>query len=241
MSDDSQLVAELFTRAAAVSIHFSHQGHSAIAPYHSPTWSHQSPGIMSDIEEGLLVFDRYDEEFTTLRNQIQKSLDDEPMNPYTENLLQQCQDLLKQMALEARSLKQPQLTKRVKDYKGDYAQLVSQYERQGLMSGQGRGGDNDSQRQTEDMLSNQNDTLERARRTMQETEAVALEITEELGQNRETLMSAHGRVREVSGLTGRARRILNTMTQRALQQKMIVYAVGGGLCLAFLVILWMMW
>ena len=54
------------------------------------------------------------------------------------------------------------------------------------------------------MLGAQNDTLERTRRTMQETEAVAIEITEELGQNREKLISAHGRVCEVSGLMGRA-------------------------------------
>mmetsp|Transcript_13983 Transcript_13983/g.18230 ORF Transcript_13983/g.18230 Transcript_13983/m.18230 type:complete len:199 (+) Transcript_13983:299-895(+) len=198
---------------------------------------------MTDIESGsenLLVFDRYDEEFNTLTQQIQKSLDEEPMNPYTQNLLQQCQDLLKQMALEARSLKQPKLLQRVKEYKSQHAQLVSQYERQGLLSGHG-GDEEDSRRRTEDMLSNQNDSLERARRTMQETEQVALEITEELGQNRETLMSAHGRVKEVSSLTGRARRILNTMTQRALQQKMVVYAVGGGLVLAFMIMLWMMW
>eukprot|EP00522_Entomoneis_paludosa_P017725 CAMPEP_0172462090 /NCGR_PEP_ID=MMETSP1065-20121228/42737_1 /TAXON_ID=265537 /ORGANISM="Amphiprora paludosa, Strain CCMP125" /LENGTH=199 /DNA_ID=CAMNT_0013217643 /DNA_START=107 /DNA_END=703 /DNA_ORIENTATION=+ len=199
---------------------------------------------MADLEsgsEGLLVFDRYDEEFNTLTEQIQRSLDEEPMSPYTQNLLQQCQDLLKQMALEARSLKQPKLLQRVKDYKSHHAQLVQQYERQGLLSGQNLNDDEESRRQTEDMLSNQNDTLERARRTMQETEQVALEITEELGQNRETLMSAHGRVKEVTTLTGRARRILNTMTQRALQQKMVLYAVGGGLVLAFFVILWMMW
>ena len=91
------------------------------------------------------------------------------------------------------------------------------------------------------MLGAQNDTLERARRTMQETEAVALEITEELGQNREKLISAHGRVREVQGLTGRARRILTSMSQRAVQQKMILYAVAIGLCLAFVILIWSMW
>mmetsp|Transcript_18483 Transcript_18483/g.39915 ORF Transcript_18483/g.39915 Transcript_18483/m.39915 type:complete len:201 (-) Transcript_18483:217-819(-) len=199
---------------------------------------------MGDIESGareaLLVFDRYDEEFNTLTEQIQHSLNEEPMNPYTDNLLRQCQDLLKQMALEARSLKQPTLLQRVKDYKSQHAQLQQEYERQGLL-GRHNDDDEESRRRTEDMLSDQNDTLERARRTMQETEQVALEITEELGQNRETLMSAHGRVREVSSMTGRARRILNTMTQRALQQKMILYAVGGGLVLAFFFILWMWW
>jgi vesicle transport through interaction with t-SNAREs 1 len=93
----------------------------------------------------------------------------------------------------------------------------------------------------EELMAAQNDRLERARRTMQETEQVALEITEELGNNRETLTSAHGRIREVSGLTGRAKRVLNRMSQRALQQKMILYAVAIGLVVVFFLLLWMMW
>ena len=76
---------------------------------------------------------------------------------------------------------------------------------------------------------------------MQETEQVALEITEELGNNREKLMSAHGRVREVGGLTGRARRILYGMNQRAMQQKLVMYGVAVGLVVGFTVLLWTMW
>ena len=93
----------------------------------------------------------------------------------------------------------------------------------------------------EDTLAQQNDTLERARRTMMETETTALEMTEELGQNREKLISAHGRVREVTGMTGRARRILYSMNQRAMQQKAVLYAVSVGLVLGFFILLWAMW
>ena len=76
---------------------------------------------------------------------------------------------------------------------------------------------------------------------MQETESVALEITEELGHNRERLVSAHGRIREVSGMTGRARRLLSTMSQRAVQQRLIMYGVAVGLVLGFLILLYSMW
>jgi vesicle transport through interaction with t-SNAREs 1 len=51
-------------------------------------------------------------------------------------------------------------------------------------------------------------------------------------------MSAHGRVREVSGMTSRAKRLLNSMSQRAVQQKMIMYGVSIGLVLGFLILLY---
>ena len=176
-------------------------------------------------------FDRYDEEFTSLIQQIQKDLDDSGDPKYTNNLLQQCDDLIKQMALEARSVgeadRKRQMLAKVKQCKTQYQDLVQQSDRQGLLGANGasNGGGSAKERlllqKNEEMMSAQNDRLERARRTMQETEQVALEITDELASNRETLTSAHGRIRDVSGLTGRAKRMLNRMSQRALQQKMI--------------------
>ena len=71
-------------------------------------------------------------------------------------------------------------------------------------------------------------------------EEVALEITTELGRNRETLESAHGRVREMSGLTNRARRLLQNMSRRATQQKLALYAVGGIIVVTVAIILWNM-
>lgn len=80
--------------------------------------------------------------------------------------------------------------------------------------------------QTNESLQNQNSTLENARRVMAETEDVAMDITQELARNRETMESARGRVRNVSGLTNRARRVLVSMRRREVQQKMVVYGVG---------------
>ena len=148
------------------------------------------------------------------------------------------------MALEARSQPpnlKPKLLAQVRTCKSEYQALKQRADKQSLMS---TGSTSQSERlllqKTEDTLAQQNDTLERARRTMAETESVALEITEELGNNRATLLSAHGRVREVSGLTGRARRILAAMNQRAVQQKMITYGVAVGLIFSFFFLLWAM-
>jgi hypothetical protein len=156
------------------------------------------------------------------------------------------------MALEARSAHDPAskraMLDKVRDYKNRHQSLQQESERHSLLgSGGGAGGSLQSQKErlllqkNEDTLAQQNETLERARRTMQETEAVAMEITDELGHNRERLASAHGRIREVSGLTGRARRILVSMNQRAVQQKLIIYGVAIGLLMGFLFMLYSLW
>jgi predicted RND superfamily exporter protein len=205
---------------------------------------------MSD--DDILSFERYDDEFSSIMEQIRTSLAQQPPGTLTRNLLQQCDDLIQQMALEARSVSDSAvkrtLLQKVRTYKSEWQTVSEQSEKQGLLegaAGTGGGGDNSNSRQylqkNEDTLHSQNDTLERARRTMQETEQVALEITEELGNNREKLMSAHGRVKEVGGMTGRARRILFAMSKRQMQQKMIMYGVAVALVLVFIILLYSMW
>ena len=89
-----------------------------------------------------------------------------------------------------------------------------------------------------DTLQSQSDTLANARSIMAETEGVALEITEELGRHRETIASAHGRVRQVTGMTNRARRIVQSMSRREVQQKLILYGVAGTIVLVFLMLVY---
>jgi vesicle transport through interaction with t-SNAREs protein 1 len=197
-------------------------------------------------DASAVSFERYDDEFSSLIRQIETSLNEEPPNQYTRNLLQQCDDLIKQMALEARSVSNANLKRellaKVRTCKSQFQSLQQQSERQGLLSNTSTvNGQKERLLRNEDSLMRQNETLDRARRTMQDTESVALEITEELGQNREKLQSAHGRIREVGGLTGRATRVLYSMNQRAMQQKVILYGVAIGLVLAFFVMLWLMW
>lgn len=207
-------------------------------------------------------FERYDAEFSGLMRQIEASLEEQQQqqpngndDTFTASLVRQADDLIKQMAVEARgmgadhaALKRTMLDK-VRSLKAELTILQTKYEKGGLFRVSSNNNNNKSdrdkllmqQKRTDDMLSNQNETLERARRSMEETEQVALEISSELSANRETLMSAHGRVQQVSGLTGRAKRILSSMNQRAVQQKLVVYGVGVGLVLGFLVLLYTLW
>jgi hypothetical protein len=189
-------------------------------------------------------FEEYELEYSSVFHEAQASGD--------SSLIQSCEDLLKQMAVEARSLPDAKVKRnlldQVKQRKVALQMLHQDLERQDLL-GDNSVGSNGSAAQrerlllqkNEDSLTNQNDNLDRARRTMEETEAVALEITSELESNRGKIQSAHGRVREMGGLTGRARRILISMNQRAVQQKMMVYGVGIGLVLTFAMMLYWMW
>jgi hypothetical protein len=110
------------------------------------------------------------------------------------------------------------------------------------LGGGGRNHNNNGSKQhllsNSQSLQNQSETLANARSIMAETEGVALEITEELGRHRETISSAHGRVRQVTGMTNRARRIVQSMSRREVQQKLILYGVGGTIILVFLMLLY---
>jgi len=175
------------------------------------------------------------------------------------NLLLQADDLLKQMGLEARgvedsSVKRDLLGKvrvcktRLANLRDDYDAAKGFVERNSLgLNGDiesGRNGSRSSNGGKERLLSNtdqlqsQSDTLANARSIMAETESVALEITEELGRHRETISSAHGRVRQVTGMTNRARRIVQSMSRREVQQKLILYGVAGAIIIVFLMLIW---
>jgi len=165
-----------------------------------------------------------------------------------QNLLTQAKDLIQQMSIEARGmtndrdlkdecLKKVRICKaNLSNLEDDIKSLHSQLDRVALLnnpssSQKGGGGGLSSDHrerllQTNESLQNQNSTLENARRVMAETEDVAMDITQELARNRETMESARGRVRNVSGLTNRARRVLVSMRRREVQQKMVVYGVG---------------
>lgn len=172
-------------------------------------------------------------------------------------LLSQAKDLLKQMTIESRSVDGKEIKaecqKIVRVAKGNHANLVddvkavqNEVDRQSLLTGSrdieaGGSGKNSAVREhllhTTNTLQSQNSTLENARRVMAETEDVALEITEELSRNREAIESASSRVRGVSSLTNRARRVLVNMQRREVQQKMIIYGIGVGIFIAFLVMM----
>lgn len=205
-----------------------------------------------------IPFERYDDEFQSLTNQIKSSLRDEDNIEFTSSLLSQCDDLLKQMSVEARGVDDSNVKRdllaNVRQCKSTLSALRDEFkskkgahERAHLLINAGgpNGNTNESKNaskerllQAHGQLLQQNDTLDRARRVMADTEEVGLEITAELARNRETLETAHGRVREVSGLTNRARRLLQNMSRRAVQQKLALYTIGVIIVFVIGIILW---
>jgi len=207
------------------------------------------------------TFQRYDEEYSTLIKEVKDSFDGgykdeesggsggETLKISAGDILDQCNELLQQMALEARSVQdvllKRELLGKVRNYKNEIQTLTDKNNKQSLMSsarGNGVGGGNSSASQNRErlleqqqMIQNQNDQLDSARRVLQETEQVALEIGEELHSNRATIESAHGRVRQVTTLTGRARRVVASMNQRAVQQKMLLYGLAASVVIVFFI------
>jgi hypothetical protein len=185
--------------------------------------------------EATLQFEAYYEEYECLLEQITSPTDTATITTTTtttnaaqqEALFRQCHELLQQLAVEARgvddSLTKRDLLQRVKQEKSRLLALEQEHEKLQLMTGaSGCGaaaGANRSQQQhqqlhkNEDTLARQNETLERARRTMQETEEVGLEVTHELGQNRAKIESTKGRVGELTSLTDQAGNLLKSMSK----------------------------
>jgi len=166
-------------------------------------------------------FKRYLEEFQSLMAQIQQTLaqnthkDDESVS----SLLSQCDDILKQMSIEAREVEdddmKQELLATVRMSKSQLAALRQEYQRNlstqektSLFAGKER------LYRNEEMAQRQQDTLERARQTMADTEIVGNEITAELAQQRETLEHSQANVSTVSTLTDKAASIIKTMSRR---------------------------
>ena len=193
----------------------------------------------------MSIFDRYDEEYKGLTQQIQASLsslsydtaDSATTITLAAGLLKQADALIKQMDMESREAADPSLKALTKTYKKTLQGLKSDYEnakvkadREGLLGGaggEGSGGLNGEHRgrlqDTNDKLGRQNETLDKARRAMAETEDVALEITDELARNREKIQSSRDKVMDVSGMTNQARRLVQSMSKRETQQKIMMY------------------
>jgi vesicle transport through interaction with t-SNAREs protein 1 len=201
------------------------------------------------MSHSYLPFQRYDDEFKSLTQHVQESLQEfeDEESGQTGALLSQCDELLQQMALEARSVGEAglkrELLKQVRTCKSELQALKDDHNKQSLMSS-ARSGSGSSHRerllQQQDSLTKQNSQLDNARKVLEETEQVAMEIGEELSHNRETIESSHGRIRQVTSLTGRARRVVQSMSRRAVQQRVLLYGISASVIIVFILLLWWM-
>lgn len=195
----------------------------------------------------MSIFDAYDSEFSALSQDISKNISEYrtySSNPekssnlvkHVDALLIQAGDLVKQMEVEIRShdsATRKVLSEKITQYKKSLSSLRSDFERARTESQRANlsmdsksVADRERFKNVNDKLSRQNDMILNAQRTVGETEDVALEITTELAKNREKIESAHSKVREFSGMTDSARRLIHSMNKREVQQKFVMVALA---------------
>lgn len=105
----------------------------------------------------------------------------------------------------------------MKEYKAQLANLRTEYERAALLKIDNNNPNNKESSSIIDSRStvrSQNETLLNARNAIAETEGVAMDITDDLSRQRETMNSAHGRVGEVSDMAEKGDGILRGMLRR---------------------------
>lgn len=149
------------------------------------------------------AFEGYVEEFTSLMKEVETSSNQ-------SEVLQQAHDLLQQLTVEARGMESDKKTylDRVKVYKSQWQAAKLDVDHKNLMERQGSSSGQKSQlQQTEDAIARQNASLAQAAASIHKTEELAMSITENLAENRETLERSHANTKEVTSLSQRANEI----------------------------------
>lgn len=210
------------------------------------------------------IFDGYDEEYRALASDISRKIsevatyEDQKDKKKTSivhigDLLTQANQLIQQMELEVRSLDaatRRELSKKVDQYKKSLASLAEDHkkikekeEREGLF------GDRDDlakssadhrnrMKAATDKMKGTTGKLDAARRTVAETEEVALAITDELGRNREKIQAAHNKVKGVNDMAKRGGNIVGRMSARDKRQQRALTFAAAFICIAILLVIY---
>jgi hypothetical protein len=160
-------------------------------------------------------FDFYKEEFESLLRQIEQRLQSEED---ASNLIDQCETLLPQLSMEARCAPDPALKQELLDtvnaYKVKFQSYKADNNRKELLASMPPGADaryRERMMLPQDRVRQQNETIQNALQSLNETEQVATEIGQELSKNRETIENAQGNVNQVSSMAERAKGLLASM------------------------------
>lgn len=155
------------------------------------------------------AFEAYAEEFASVMEQVTRSTvvqDDQHWQ-----LLQQCQELLQQMAVEARNIEDAPIKRQCLDRhkvcKSQWQTAKWQAEQTALLHSKNHAKVPDAA----DSLARQNFVLAQAARSIQETEDVASGITANLAEHRETLERTRTNVKEVRSMTSTANQIATNL------------------------------
>ncbi|KAL3102297.1 hypothetical protein niasHS_003706 [Heterodera schachtii] len=173
------------------------------------------------------------------------------------HLLADVEELLEQMELSAREIpssssERAKYETRVKSYRNDKRQLdaelrkaieraKSNAERDELF----QCGDGSVSGDQMDKLITNTERLERTSRKIEdayrvtvETEQIGAEVLENLGQQRETLTRARGRMREADADLSRSNRMLSQMIRRVIQNRLILLVVAVVMMFSLLFLLY---
>ncbi|CAL1381518.1 unnamed protein product [Linum trigynum] len=166
--------------------------------------------------------------------------------------------LIRKMDLEARSLppniKSPLLAK-IREYKTDLINLKSEVKRisssnvsqaardELLESGMADAKTVSSNQRgrllmSTERLNQSSDRIKDSRRTMLETEELGVSILQDLHQQRQALLHAHGTLHGVDDNIGRSKKVLTVMSRRMNRNKRMVGCIIAALVLAILVVLY---
>lgn len=199
------------------------------------------------------IFDGYERDYCELSTATQRKLsvlaslspaEKQPKAQEIEADLSEAEALVRRMDLEARSLpvgvKTPLLAK-LKEYKSDLAKLKRELRAAGAMEEESMrdellsraelGGSSSSGAQREQLLSATDrvratgDRIKQGKQVLLETEELGVSILQDLHKQRETIIHARENLHEADDNVGRARRVLTTMSRRAVTNKLIMVAI----------------
>ncbi|GBG24621.1 Vesicle transport v-SNARE 12 [Hondaea fermentalgiana] len=210
------------------------------------------------------MFVSYEAEFEAILEAVRDSLtqvDGLQDNPAKRrSVLKQCdldlgqaESLIRQMNVEVRTDPSPAAHKEaLKALRQEYTNVQQKTERQDLFDSRaGAGSSNEplisySQAAEQDRsrfsevtarMDRSTDSLLQTRQVLSETEEVAMSISQNLEQNRATIIGAHERVTLTSGLIGGANQILRRMRQREYRRKIMLTALIVMLIFVIIMIL----
>eukprot|EP00947_MAST-08B_sp_MAST-8B-sp1_P002024 g2024.t1 len=165
------------------------------------------------------------------------------------NSLRKAEGLLKQMEAHSRDMDagtRSQMRSKLSQYKKSMLSLRSDIDRaesQGQRDAVLGGMSSEARAQHERMgdatqrYRDQNDTVRNALAQALDTEDVALGITDQLHNNRETIMSARKKARDTASLTDKARYIVRDMSRREARRKIFIVCFGFFLLVIVIVVI----
>ncbi|XP_039273078.1 vesicle transport through interaction with t-SNAREs homolog 1A-like [Styela clava] len=210
------------------------------------------------------IFESYEQQFSSLTAEITRRLgsvsslygvDKKTVISSIERQLDEAQELLEQMDLEVRdmpSAERGKLMSRVKSYQTEYTNLESQLKKHktsakdaAKMREELLEYDDGSTNDQRTRLLDNTERLERSTRRLEagyriavETEKIGQDVIDNLHRDRETIGRTRTRLREGDDHLGKSSRILNSMTRRIIQNRLITFGVVIFMLIVIIVVIY---